>query len=90
MFSHGAGLLLIVASSMQCAALTFGAAEGNTAIMRSMGILRLVRACEFFVLRPIWRMLLEVRALKNSEAVFAPTAILKLSSVPSLLTARSW
>jgi hypothetical protein len=63
-FSYGAGLLLVVSSSTQCAALTFGYAKGNTAIMRSMGILRLVRACEFFFLRPIWRMLLEVRLEK--------------------------
>lgn len=31
------------------------------AVLRSMGILRILRGCEYFFLRPIWLMLLEVR-----------------------------
>ena len=37
----------------------FGGSRKSTTVLRSMGILRILRGCEFFFLRPIWLMLLE-------------------------------
>lgn len=37
----------------------FGGSRKSTTVLRSMGIFRILRGCEFFFLRPIWLMLLE-------------------------------
>ena len=52
----------------------FGASRDSTAVLRSMGILRIMRGCEFFFLRPIWLMLLE--AVRSASLVLNLVVVL--------------
>ncbi len=37
-----------------------GASQQSTAVVRSLAILRLIRACKYFFLRPLWLMLIKM------------------------------
>lgn len=62
-FSQGKHIydfMCLVPTTLALVADDFGATPQTTSFLRSMGILRLLRGCEHYWLRPIWLMLIEI------------------------------
>ena len=71
---HIYDFVVIIPTTFAMVAEGFGAKRKQTAVLRALGILRLMRGCEFFWLRPIWLMLLE--AVRSASLVINLVIIL--------------